>query len=112
MNETATGLSAKRCKPAGSVTVLSQDEIERLLRCLDGWTCRDGAIAKSLRFSSYAENMAFVNAVAWIAQRQDHHPDLHVGYDTCRVAYRTHTAGGITENDFICAAKIDALLRL
>lgn len=112
MSETAAELTAKRCKPGGSVTSLAADEIERLLRQLDGWTCRDGAIAKTFRFSSYAETMAFVNAIAWIAQREDHHPDLHVGYDTCRVAYRTHAVDGISENDFICAAKVDALLTL
>ena len=56
--------------------------------------------------------MAFVNALAWISHREDHHPDLCVGYNQCRVEYRTHAADGLTENDFICAAKCDALFNL
>jgi 4a-hydroxytetrahydrobiopterin dehydratase len=56
--------------------------------------------------------MAFVNATAWISHREDHHPDLTVGYNTCRVAYHTHAIQGISENDFICAAKLDALFNL
>jgi 4a-hydroxytetrahydrobiopterin dehydratase len=54
--------------------------------------------------------MAFVNAVAWIAHRENHHPDLEVGYNSCRVSYTTHAIGGLSENDFICAAKVEALL--
>jgi 4a-hydroxytetrahydrobiopterin dehydratase len=54
--------------------------------------------------------MAFVNAVAWIAHEQDHHPDLEVGYSRCRLRYSTHDVGGLSRNDFICAAKVDALL--
>jgi 4a-hydroxytetrahydrobiopterin dehydratase len=53
--------------------------------------------------------MAFVNALAWISHREDHHPDLAVGYNQCRVTYWTHAVGGLSENDFICAAKCDAL---
>ena len=83
-----------------------------MLNELDGWSHRDGAIGKIFHFPSYAETMAFVNAVAWISQREDHHPDLEVGYDRCRVAYRTHTLQGLSENDFICAAKVDALFAL
>ncbi len=56
--------------------------------------------------------MAFVNALAWVSHREDHHPDLEVGYNQCRVAYWTHAVGGLSENDFICAAKCDALLEL
>ena len=55
---------------------------------------------------------AFVNATAWVSHREDHHPDLEVGYNKCRVRYSTHSVGGLSENDFICAAKIEALLRL
>jgi 4a-hydroxytetrahydrobiopterin dehydratase len=68
---------------------------------------------KSLRraygFADFYETMAFVNAVAWIANVEDHHPDLEVGYNYCRVTFATHSIGGLSENDFICAAKLDAL---
>jgi len=67
-------------------------------------------IRREFRFRNFHETMAFVNALAWIAHREDHHPDLDVGYNRCGIRYHTHAAGGLTDNDFICAAKIDALL--
>ena len=69
----------------------------------------DGMLAKTYKFKNYFETMAFVNAVAWIANTEDHHPDLAVGYSRCRVDYSTHAIGGLSENDFILAAKIDGL---
>mgnify|MGYP000060618870 CR=1 FL=1 len=69
----------------------------------------DVAITKTFRFDDYHETMAFVNAVAFIAHTQDHHPDLSVHYDRCEVRYSTHDVGGLSENDFICAAKAGAL---
>ena len=72
----------------------------------------DGAIAKSYRFKNYFETMAFVNAAAWVSHREDHHPDMLVGYNQCRVSYVTHAIGGLSENDFICAAKLDALFEI
>lgn len=87
---------------------LTQSEIDRLLA--PGWQ-QDGAlISKTYPFKNYCQTMAFVNAVAWIAQQQDHHPDLAVSYGSCRVDYSTHFVGGLSKKDFICAAKIDALL--
>ena len=67
-------------------------------------------LSKAFRFDDYHRTMAFVNAVARIAHREDHHPDLEVGYSTCVVRYSTHSIGGLSHNDFICAAKIDRLL--
>jgi 4a-hydroxytetrahydrobiopterin dehydratase len=67
-------------------------------------------LTKEYRFENYYQTMAFVNAVAWIAHKQDHHPDLEVSYNRCTVNYTTHQVGGLSENDFICAAKIDNLL--
>jgi 4a-hydroxytetrahydrobiopterin dehydratase len=113
MSETATQLTAKKCKPCqGGDPPLSPAEIGRLLLELDGWAQRDGVITKTFRFPDYWHTMAFVNATAWISQREDHHPDLHVGYNSCRIDYCTHAIDGLSENDFICAAKVDALLRL
>ncbi|MFN2308603.1 MAG: 4a-hydroxytetrahydrobiopterin dehydratase [Gammaproteobacteria bacterium] len=68
------------------------------------------AIHREFRFKDYYETLAFVNAVAWIAHREDHHPDLDVAYNRCRVRYSTHAVGGLSENDFICAARVDALI--
>lgn len=87
------------------------DSAARLAR-LDGWTRAGKHIAKEFRFANYHETLAFVNASAWISHRTDHHPDLEVGYNRCRVSYSTHSAGGLTEKDFDCAAKIDALFSL
>ena len=89
--------------------MLNDQEIATRLATLDGWT-RDGqAIVKTYPFANYHETMAFVNALAWIAHRSDHHPDLEVGYNRCRVAFSTHSAGGLTDKDFANAARIDAL---
>ena len=76
-----------------------------------GWRIAEDG--KSLRrawgFADFYETMAFVNAVAWVANVEDHHPDLEIGYGHCRVTFTTHSIGGLSENDFICAAKLDAL---
>jgi len=68
-----------------------------------------GTLSRDFRFADYHRTMAFVNAVAWIAHVEDHHPDLEVGYGHCLVTFSTHSVGGLSDNDFICAAKIDAL---
>lgn len=95
--------------------MLDEDTLVARLAGLDGWS-RAGEqgtrIEKTFRFANYYETMAFVNALAWIAHRADHHPDLEVGYNRCRVAYTTHDAGGLSERDFACAARVDALLKL
>jgi 4a-hydroxytetrahydrobiopterin dehydratase len=107
----ATELKARHCAPCeGGTPPLGEEEAGRLLAQLEGWEMEGGAIAKLFRFKNYGRTMAFVNAVAWIAFQENHHPDLHVGYNTCRVTYTTHAIGGLSENDFICAAKVEALL--
>ncbi len=106
-------LSNKKCQPCeGGVPPLSQNEVTELLKQLAGWTQRDTLIEKTFDFKNYYHTMAFVNAVAWLAHREDHHPDLTVGYKTCHVVYSTHAIGGLSENDFICAAKVDALFTI
>jgi len=67
-------------------------------------------IYREFTFKNYYKTMAFVNAVAWIAHQENHHPDLSVGYNRCLVRYSTHAIQGLSENDFICAAKVDALM--
>ena len=104
-------LSTKHCKPCeGGVPPLDALAVERLLAALDGWAVVGNEIAKTYRFRNYYETIAFVNATAWISHQENHHPDLEVGFRECRVRYSTHAIGGLSENDFICAAKIDALL--
>jgi 4a-hydroxytetrahydrobiopterin dehydratase len=66
-------------------------------------------LTRDFKFENFHATMAFVNAVAWIAHVEDHHPDLELGYGHCRVTFSTHSVGGLSENDFICAAKVDAL---
>lgn len=110
MNEAVCSLEQKSCKPCeGGVPPLSAADVERLLAQLKGWA-RDGeAIVKVFAFKNYYETIAFVNACAWVSHRENHHPELLVGFKECRVRYVTHAIGGLSENDFICAAKIDTL---
>jgi 4a-hydroxytetrahydrobiopterin dehydratase len=100
--------SCKACKPGSPA--LTKAEINLLLPDIAGWELEKGQIAKSHKFDDYHHTMAFVNAVAWLAHREDHHPDLEVGYDKCIVRFSTHAVKGLSENDFICAAKVDALM--
>ena len=95
---------------------LTATEVVANLAQLEGWSLSgDGAhvaIEKTYRFANYHETIAFVNAVAWMTHREDHHPDLRVGYNSCSVEYSTHAISGLSENDFICAAKVDALFKI
>jgi len=88
---------------------LSADELRQRLSALPGWDSANNQLAKTFSFADYYETMAFVNAVAYVAHRQDHHPDLSVHYNRVVVAYSTHDAGGVTLNDCICAAKVEML---
>jgi 4a-hydroxytetrahydrobiopterin dehydratase len=113
MNSSSETLAARHCKPCeGGVQALTGDEADRLLAQLNGWERVGSALHKTFRFGNYFETMAFVNATAWISHQENHHPDLEVGYRDCRVSYTTHAIGGLSENDFICAARIDALANL
>jgi 4a-hydroxytetrahydrobiopterin dehydratase len=107
MNPELAALAALDCRAGASR--LSDDELSKRQRALSGWEHADGRLTKTFRFGNYYETMAFVNALAYIAHRQDHHPDLSVHYNRVVVAYSTHDAGGVTLNDCICAAKVEAL---
>jgi 4a-hydroxytetrahydrobiopterin dehydratase len=103
-------LVKKHCKPCEGGTVpYNTQQTKEMLKQLKAWIVEDGKLVKLYPFKNYYETMAFVNALAWISHREDHHPDLQVGYNKCRVEYSTHAIGGLSENDFICAAKADAL---
>lgn len=109
-----TELRQKHCRPCeGGVEPLPPAAAKKLLNELaPGWEIdADGReIRKDFEFNGFYKTMAFVNAVAWIANTQGHHPDLEVGYKHCLVRYTTHAIGGLSDNDFICAAHIDALI--
>lgn len=105
-------LAEQKCQPCeGGVNPLTKQEAQNMNAKLDGWQLSDDAktISKTFKFKNFLRTMSFVNAVAWIANKENHHPDMHVGYNTCTVQFATHAIGGLSENDFICAAKTDAL---
>lgn len=106
-------LENRQCKPCeGGVEPLRKDQAEQYLKRLAGWKLsEDGtSIMRSLRFRNFSSTMLFVNALAYIAEQQGHHPDFSAGYGNCEIRYTTHAINGLSENDFICAAKINKLL--
>ena len=108
-------LTSRRCVPCeGGVQPLTRAQAQELMKQLKPeWKLAEDSksIAAQWKFRNFFHTMSFVNAVAHIANAEDHHPDLEVGYGYCRIRYNTHAIGGLSENDFICAAKIDALPR-
>ena len=104
-----TNLLHARCQAIG-VEAMGEAEIRSHLAQLSGWHLNGGAIEKTFSFKNYYETIAFVNALAWICNTEDHHPDLQVSYDRCVTRFSTHSVSGITRNDFICATKADALV--
>ena len=108
MTDTRTlALASMHCR-AGAPR-LGADELAAHLAALPGWAQAGDTIVKTFAFANYYETMAFVNALAFVAHREDHHPDLGVHYNKCVVTWSTHDAGGVTLNDVICAAKAERL---
>jgi 4a-hydroxytetrahydrobiopterin dehydratase len=108
MATTIDALAALPC--VRNAALLSEAALNDALAALPGWARVADRIAKTFRFANYHETLAFVNAVAWISHRADHHPDLSVHYNRCVVSWSTHDAGGITQNDLACAARVERLL--
>lgn len=107
-----TSLSRAHCESrSGSEDKLDDARVRELLSQFPDWELADNgrALSRTFKFKDYYRTIAFVNALAFIANREDHHPDLSVHYDHCVVRYSTHDVGGLSENDFICAAKAQAL---
>ena len=103
----------KHCAPCAAGTKpYTSSQAEALRQKVSGWTLNTDstAICREFRFKNYYQTIAFVNALAWVAHTEDHHPFLEVHYNRCSVHYSTHSIGGLSENDFICAAKLDALV--
>lgn len=108
-----TELDKKHCTPCeGDVCPYNADDASLQLQTLStGWqiTTDHKQVFKDFHFKNYYQTMAFVNAIAWMAHGENHHPDLLVGYNHCLVRYTTHAINGLSENDFICAAKVDSI---
>jgi 4a-hydroxytetrahydrobiopterin dehydratase len=110
---TATLLS-QHCTHLKDVTPMSEAQVlGHLAQAPEvlAWQWADGALERTFEFKNYHETLAFVNALAWICHHEDHHPTLTVTYNRCVVRFDTHSIGGVSVNDFICAAKANALFR-
>jgi len=107
-------LANRSCKPCeGGVPALSAEQAVELKEALHAdWSLVDDGttLSRTFRFPAYSRSLGFANAVAWIAIVEGHHPDMIVRYGSCTVNYTTHAIGGLSDNDFICAAKIDRLV--
>jgi 4a-hydroxytetrahydrobiopterin dehydratase len=106
-------LATRHCTPLrGPDHRLSAEQVQHSLDALHGWMPAENgqAIRKTFKFDNYHQTMAFVNALAFIAHREDHHPDLGVHYNRVEVRFSTHDVGGLSDNDFICAAKTELLM--
>ncbi len=106
-------LTEKKCVPCeGGTDPLAQDRVEKLLPQIPGWQVSDDGkrIFRRFEFKGFYKTMAFINAMAWIANQEAHHPDFEAGYNFCLINFTTHAIDGLSENDFICAAKVNALL--
>lgn len=107
-----TDLATKTCKPCeGGVDPINRSDAEKLLADIPEWSLsEDGkCLIRHYKFRNFLRTMSFVNALAWVANQENHHPDVQLGYDYCRVMFTTHAMDGLSENDFICAAKVNAL---
>lgn len=109
---TTCDLQSKHCVPCeGGVPKLTKEQVNTFLSKVNHWevNAEGTIISRRFTFKGFYKTMAFVNAVAWIANQENHHPDLEVGYNYCVVKCTTHAIQGLSENDFICAAKVNEL---
>jgi 4a-hydroxytetrahydrobiopterin dehydratase len=110
---TICDLTNRHCVPCeGGVPTLTREEAETLLADVPGWELADDnkSIRRRFEFKGFYKCMSFINAMAWVANAENHHPDFSAGYNFCEVTFTTHAIDGLSDNDFICAAKINALL--
>ena len=104
-------LTDKKCKACeGGVEPMSDKDIDIMLDSLDSWEYKNGKLTKIWILKNHYQAISFVNAIAWISHQENHHPYITVGFKDVKVEYWTHAIDGISENDFICAAKVDQLL--
>lgn len=106
-------LTSRRCKPCkGGMPPLDAAQTQALMKALHKqWSLSDDGlqISRCFEFPAYSRTLGFANAVAWIAIAEGHHPVLTISYRSCDVSFTTHAVDGLTDNDFICAAKVDRL---
>jgi len=101
-------LASKRCKPCeGGMQPMTPEESQKLLGQVEGWKLEENTIQKIFKFKDFAEAISFVNSVARVAEEEGHHPDIQIFYSRVKLTLTTHAIGGLSENDFILAAKID-----
>ena len=103
-------LAQQHCQALEGQSAMPDEQVAHHLAQAPGWTFVEGAIQKQFEFADYHHTMAFVNALSFVAHREDHHPELLVTFNRCTVRFNTHSVHGISINDFICAARVDALL--
>ncbi|MEO9079595.1 MAG: 4a-hydroxytetrahydrobiopterin dehydratase [Rhodanobacter sp.] len=109
----ANDLSTQHCQPCkGKEHALDPVQVTELLQRLPGWQLHDAgkAIIKNFKFKDFHHTLGFINAVGYMANHEDHHPDMEAGYGHCQLLWSTHDVGGLSLNDFICAARVEALL--
>jgi len=108
-----TDLLSRKCQACeGGGGQVAAEEMASCLQQVPGWESDGKMLRRTFKFRNYYEALAFVNATAWISHRENHHPDLELGYNKVTLRYATHAVGGLTQNDFICAAKVNALLSI
>jgi 4a-hydroxytetrahydrobiopterin dehydratase len=106
-------LAHRRCKGCEGISgPLDEKLVRRLLKEIPEWCIQDGHLTRRFEFLNFYQTIEFVNMVAWLCNLENHHPDLQVSYSACEVRFITHAVSGLTENDFVVAAKIDAILKL
>jgi 4a-hydroxytetrahydrobiopterin dehydratase len=106
----STALRQMHCQPVVGRGAMQAQEWQPLTSQVTGWQVADGALCKRFEFQNFGQTMAFVNAVAQLAEAQDHHPEMTVSYGHCTLRWSTHSVGGLSINDFICAARVDSLV--
>lgn len=106
-----TALHTQHCQTYTDTAPLNADSLAQLLLQVNGWQLNDNQqlINKSFSFNNYCQTIGFINAIVYIAQQQDHHPEINFGYNSCTISFSTYSIGGLSMNDFICAARIDQL---
>jgi 4a-hydroxytetrahydrobiopterin dehydratase len=109
----SNSLAAQHCQPRkGKEHALDSAAISALLQLIPGWKLSEDAkgLVKDFRFENFHRTLGFINAVGFMANHEDHHPDMEAGYGHCKLYWSTHDVGGLSQNDFICAARVEALL--
>lgn len=110
---TVCDLTDRHCVPCeGGVDAIDRQTAEHMLSDIPGWELSDDSkmLSRRFEFKGFFRTMSFINAMAWVVNNENHHPDFSAGYNYCKVGFTTHAIDGLSENDFICAARVNALV--